>query len=694
MPQLFLEIGCEELPATFVARALQDLRALVARGLAEADLGGDTGVVYGTPRRLTVSFEDVSERQEDRTEERRGPGIKGAFDGEGNATKALEGFLRGQGATLDDVRRDEQYVWVTRQVVGKDASELLPALLEGAIRGLTFSKTMRWGSSRMRFARPLRWIVALLDGTVVPFAIEGVAAGAESRGHRFYSSEPFAVSSLQGYLSDLRARRVEPDPGVRAEMIRSGSLAIAAPDVPEMDDDLLEENVHLTEWPMPILGTFPDSFMALPEPVLITAMAKHERMFPVRDADGKLTNRFVFVRNSGEDETVRRGAEWVLNARFNDARFFFELDAALTMDDLLDKTSGILFGQSLGTVRQRADRLERLAGEIARETGADEREEELARMAGRYAKADLASGLVSELSSLQGVIGGAYARRDGFAGGVAWAIGSQYDLSKNPDPSKCDGERTAVRLIMADALDTLAGYLGIGKEPTGSSDPFGLRRAVSTLVSSSWVWPGALPAFGDLLTVALEGYAEQGIVLEPVGAHRALAEIFANRLPGMMPEVRHDVMQAALLDPTGVEVTLPRSARLRAKAMTILREDPALVSTATRPMNLVIAAKRKGIPYGFDDPLRLDPSALDSAEGAALLDHLKAGEDHLFRAAREEDVDAVVALIRALKAPVDLFVDSTMIMAEESETRYARLTLCHAASVAFLTAGDFTKLEG
>lgn len=695
MPELLLEVGCEELPATFVARAVADLADLVGKGLAEAGLAGASVETYATPRRLIVAVTDVPARQEDRSEEKRGPALKGAFDAEGNPTKALEGFLRGQGATMADVRRDEQYVWVTKHVTGRPASEVVPGVLEAAIKGLTFPKTMRWGGGRMRFARPIRWLLAAFDGAAIPVTVESVTGGGTSRGHRFYAPDEFPATTLAALLGGLRERQVEPDPEVRKKMILDGATAVAAPGTPDVNDDLLEENVHLSEWPTAIVGTFPIGFMELPEPVLVTAMAKHERMFPVRGGDGKLTNRFVFVRNSGEDETVRRGAEWVLNARFNDARFFYELDRPLTMDDHLAKTEGILFAQGLGTVRQRADRLSALAVEIARQTGADEKETEYARLAGLYAKADLASGLVSELSSLQGIVGGAYARREGIPGPVAWALETQYDPGKNPEPATCEGERTALRLIMADALDKLAGYLGQGKEPTGSSDPFALRRAVTILIEAAWIWPGALPAFDDLFGVALDGYAAQGVTFEPIGARRALYDIFASRYGSLMPDVRHDVLRAALLDAASPEVTLPRSVRLRTKALAILREDATLVSTATRPMNLVIGAKRKGIAYGFDDPLlALESADLDSAEGDALKAALKEGQDPLFRAAREEDVEGVVRLVRELKGPVDRFVDTTMIMAEDENVRFARLTLCHAASLAFLTAGDFTALEG
>jgi glycyl-tRNA synthetase beta chain len=263
---------------------------------------------------------------------------------------------------------------------------------------------MRWGSNRMRFARPIRWILAAFDGAVVPFEVETVQSTLTSQGHRFYWPELFEAKTLQELTEGLRQRTVEPDPEVRRERIRSGA-ALVAHGTPLLTEALVDENVYLTEWPQPIEGEFKPEFLELPRPVLITAMAKHEKMFPVQDEKGQLTNRFVFIRNSGEDATVRVGNQWVLNARFNDARFFYTEDRKRTMEQFLEKTSTIVFQEKLGNVRQRADRLSKLAEKLSEVTGGDKDEQVLARTAGLYCKADLATGLVSELPSLQGVIG-------------------------------------------------------------------------------------------------------------------------------------------------------------------------------------------------------------------------------------------------------------------------------------------------
>ncbi|MEA2552232.1 MAG: glycyl-tRNA synthetase beta chain, partial [Fimbriimonadaceae bacterium] len=443
MPELLLEVGCEELPASFVRKAYEDLRANLTTLLQEAGVLQGEAIAMGTPRRLIVSFPSLLPRQEDKTVEQRGPAIQAAYDKEGNPTPALLGFCKGQGVDPGELRKDDKYVWATKAVKGKDTGELLQELIPQAIRGVTFEKSMRWGTSRMRFARPIRWILAAFDGAPVPFDIEGVQAGAQSRGHRFYKPASFQATSLDQLKKGLQDHFVEPEADRRKATIQQGAQKVAT-GAPEITDALLDENVFLTEWPSALEGQFKQEFMDLPEPVLITAMAKHEKFFPVRDKEGNLTNRFVSIRNAGEDETVRRGNEWVLNARFNDAKFFFDEDRKHTLAEFLEKTQGILFQDRLGTVRQRADRLATLAAELAKQSDGDPEEIDLARQAGLYAKADLSSGLVSELTSLQGIIGGEYAKREGFPEPVCWALATHYDASRNLDP-ETPAARTAIR---------------------------------------------------------------------------------------------------------------------------------------------------------------------------------------------------------------------------------------------------------
>jgi len=690
MPELLLEVGCEELPATFVEKAFNDLREKLLQLLTEAKLTGEHTIstAMGTPRRLIVSIYGLDERQADETKELRGPALKAAFDDSGNPTPALLGFCKSNGVDPATVRKDDKYVWVDKVVAGRPTGEVLQEILPQAIKSLTFEKTMRWGAARMRFARPIRWILAVFHRELVPFTVENVQSTLTSTGHRFYSPDLFEARCFDDLLAELRGRHVEPDPEIRRQQILDGAKQAASGE-PQLTDALVDENVFLTEWPTPIEGEFKPEFLELPTSVLVTAMAKHEKMFPVKDTGGKLTNRFVFVRNSGEDETVRQGSQWVLNARFNDARFFYSEDVKHTMDEFLEKTSTIVFQEKLGNVRQRAERLSKLAEEIAVATGGDKDEQVLARNAGLYCKADLSTGLVSELPSLQGVIGSEYARREGMLEEVCWAIQSHYDLSKNL-ALKTPAERTGARVAMADQLDKLTGYLGYHLTPTGSSDPFGLRRAVTILIEAAWAWPTSIPDYYDLVAKAYNLYLEQGVQLDLLEAQMELQEICKSRYGAMLPHIRHDILDAALQH---YDASKPRAVRLRVKCLEHFAKDIPFVQAATRPINIVAHAEKKEVEFAREDPLsKIDPDKLQSETGFALLQALKIRQEELDKAVAEERAEDVMSLLRALEKPINEFFDATMIMAEEDEPRFARLSLANACSLQLLAAGDFSKL--
>ncbi|MCH8978710.1 MAG: glycine--tRNA ligase subunit beta [Armatimonadetes bacterium] len=691
MPDLLFELGCEELPAASVRSAYTQLEKEIVSRLAEARAAHSASLSMGTPRRLIVQVRGLEAGQPDSQAEQRGPSIKAAFDDDGRPTKALEGFCRGQGVETGDVERRGEHVWVTKTVKGRPTSELLAEMLPASVRALSFDKTMRWGSSKMRFARPIRWLLAAFDGKPINFDIEGVQSGLQSYGHRFRCPDAFQATSFDELAERLRERQVEPDPDEREKRIREGAAA-ASSGHPELDDRLVEENVFLTEWPEALEGTFPEEYMALPEPVLITAMAKHERFFPVRDSQGRITNKFVSIRNGGQEDAVRNGNQWVLSARFNDAKFFCDEDARRTMDGFLSRTERMSFADRLGNVRQRADRLSRLSEVVAEATGAEGPEAEMAAKAGLYAKADLSTGLVSELPSLQGVIGGEYARREGFEGAVCHAITTQYDPSKNTDASTVES-RTGLRLLVADQLDKLAGYLGTGQAPSGSSDPFALRRAATMLIDASLKWDQPFGGYRALFGVSLRLYREQGIELDSKLAHRHLAELFAGRFESMNADTAHDLVEAALLNRGPEAVLDPRRFKLRLEAMIAAAEDTGFVQTATRPINIVAAALKKGIEIpDSPEPAVVDAGELDSPDGAALLKAATAASDATEAAFAAEDSSALLQGLRELSGPIDAFFDSTMVMVDDEAVRDERLKLLRLVSNLLLLAGDFSKI--
>jgi glycyl-tRNA synthetase beta chain len=672
MPDLLFELGCEELPASAVRRAYTQLAEEIALRLREATLEPGDVRVMGTPRRLIVGIANLPDRQADAEKETRGPGLAGAFDADGKPTKALEGFCRGQGVDPATVEQRDGYVWVRKHVAGQATRDLLAEILPASVRALTFDKSMRWGTARMRFARPIRWILAAFGGEVVPFEIEGVASGLASRGHRFYAPQEFEARSFDTLVSELRKHFVEPDAAEREATIRAQAVQVAS-GAPEMTDALVDENVFLTEWPTALEGAFADEFLVLPDSVLVTAMAKHERFFPVRDGHGALTNKFVSIRNAGEDAAVRAGNAWVLNARFNDAKFFYEEDKKHRLDDFLAATDRMTFQEKLGSVRQRAERLAHLAEAIAPHHA------NLAAQAARYAKADLSTGLVNELSSLQGIVGGDYARREGMAESVVDAIGSQYDLQRL---AALTGESRTVgtAVFLADQIDKLVGYLGLGLAPSGSSDPFGLRRCATYLIEAAHLglWEGG--DFSSLVVASENLYLAENQPIEPGRALELLAPIFLGRYEAMLPDVRYDIREAAT---AGAEAPLldPVAIRARIETMTALAANEGLVATLTRPVNLTSAALKKGEVITAGSYAEVAEDRLDSVEGVTLLTAL-----------RQQQGTSALDRFRSLEPLLHAFFESTMIMVEDADTRAARLALIKVLSDEIGQMGDLSRL--
>jgi glycyl-tRNA synthetase beta chain len=689
MPELLLELGCEELPASFVPKAYRDLELSITKRLQEAGIPFGGSLSIGTPRRLIIQVQDLAPQQPDVQKDARGPALGAAFDAEGKPTKALEGFCRGQGVDVASVRKESDYVWITKTIVGRPTAEILAELLPEAIKGLNFDKAMRWGSLRMRFARPIRWILAAYDTKLVSFDINGIVAGTGSRGHRFNFPRPFESVSFNHLVEELRKREVEPDAEAREKRLRAETAAVTS-GAPQMSNELVQENVFLTEWPTAVEGTFREDYLELPDPVLVMAMAKHERFFPVRDQAGKLTNKFVSIRNGGVDDVVRNGNAWVLNARFNDAKFFFDEDRKHTLADFLEKTKGIVFTEKLGTIHARAFRLSELASEVAKATGADDAEIELARQAGLYAKADLSTGLVSELPALQGLVGGEYARYENMPDSVCWAIASHYDLTRNPQID-CSGARTAVRVLIADQLDKLVGYLGTGQIPSGSSDPYGLRRAATLLIEAALRWPDRFKGFVPLIESSIAAYREQGVEL--TGVLTPFRDLFRSRYESIFSEARHDLIEAALLnDYVGEPEDLdPQGVRFRLKVLEEISTDIDFIQTATRPLNIVTAAVNKGIGFTFHEPLTAI-QGLDSEPGQKLAEVALVLDSVVRQAAKDEDATALIKTLRELQRPINAFFDTTMVMAEDEKVRAARLSLLHGVNLLLRHAGEFSRI--
>lgn len=686
MPELLLELGCEELPAWAVGPSAASLAQALKAALEEARLSPGEPCHLSTPRRMIVRL-DVADRQSDSESRLRGPGIAAAYGPDGAPTKALEGFCRSKGIEPDQLEREGEYVWATVHEKGRSAAEVAGTAIPGVLGSLTFNKTMRWGSGKTRFARPVRWIVSNLDGKPFETEFAGVRSGKHSRGHRFLAPEEFEAGTFDHLVEELRKRKVEPDRAARAAAIREQAVAVSSGRV-ELDEHLVEENADLTEWPVCHLGEVRSEYLGLPPVVTATLLAKHLRFLVLHPDGGRPSGQFVAVRNGGEESAVRRGNEWVANARLDDAQFFWNEDAKRTMDEFLEATAGITFQAKLGTVRQRADRLASLAQTIALETGADESEAGLARLAGLYAKADLSTGLVGELDELQGHVGGMYLRREGQPDTVCHAVSTHYDAGLNPLVDS-EATRTAVRLLMADNLDKLAGYLGIGLEPSGSSDPYGLRRSANLLVETAWGWPHEFHGYATAFSAAARLYQEQGIECDAEGAETRFYALMRTRCTSLLDGFRRDIAAAAA--PEGAGSADPRRVRVRARVLESLVAQPALVQAGLRPVNIVAAARKKSVEIGVGP---LDPTKLASAEGEALWAECDRQGPLLSQAFQAEEDALAVRSLQALAAPIDRYFEETMVMDEDPSRRSERLKVAQRAADLWLMAGDLRALAG
>ena len=486
---LLFEIGVEELPSSYVPPALEQLAEGVRRGLADLRLEHESVRTWGTPRRLALCVGGLTDRQPDRDEEAVGPAVRAAFDAEGRPTKALLGFCAGRGVDPAGVRRvttaKGEYVAVTVHHAGRAAAEVLPDLLAQLATRLAFPKTMRWLEDDTRFARPVRWLVALLDDAVLPVRAFGLEAGRETYGHRFLAPERVRIGKADDYLETLERVHVLADPRVRGTTLSSQIVRLAEEAGGRVvhDEELIEINTFLVERPCAFRGSFDRRFLELPREVVVTALREHQRFFAVEGGDGRLLPNFVAVRNGDERglDRVRKGNEDVLVARLEDARFYWDTDVKKTPEEQVEALSGVVWMEGLGSLREKAGRLESLAGWIAERIEPDAAT--AASRAARLAKTDLLSEMIGsgkEYASLEGIMGGHYARRAGEPDDVAEAIAEHYRPRGAGDPLPVTAAGSV--LALADKLDHVAGAFVSGKLPTGSEDPYGVRRAANGVV--------------------------------------------------------------------------------------------------------------------------------------------------------------------------------------------------------------------
>ncbi|MFN2242294.1 MAG: glycine--tRNA ligase subunit beta [Anaerolineae bacterium] len=685
-PATFLvEIGSEELPVADLTLALKQLQHAVSQMLDGAWLGYESVKAMGTPRRQMVLVSGLAPRQPDRTTEVQGPPAKVAFDADGKPTRAAEGFARKQEVPVEALQvvseGDKSYVVAVRREEGRPAAQVLAEALPDLLAGLRFPKTMRWNATNVFFPRPLRWLVALLDDQVVPFEYAGVGSGRTTRGLRPQGSPEIELARADDYLAAMTGHQIIVDVAERREKVRSQAEALAASvggRLPE-DRDLLDEVTNLVEHPTALLGQFEPQYLALPPEVLVTVMKKHQRYFPVVEADtGDLMPYFVAVRN-GDDlhlDVVREGNEDVLRARFADAQFFFDNDTRKSLEEYLPRLDTLTFQEQLGSMLDKTRRLERLVPAVSRALGLDESEERVATRAAHLCKADLATQLVVELTSLQGFMGQEYARLSGEEEAVASAIFEHYLPRSASDalPQTLPG----LALGLANRLDSLVGLFAVGLAPTGSADPYHLRRDALGIVQNLIAHEVALP----LRVLLAEAAALMPVTAGPETLE-AVSSFVGERLRGWLRDrgFRYDVVDAVLAERGDDPYSAYRAAAQL--AVWVEREDwMDLLNAYGRCIRIVRDQRER-----FEFVPGVDPEPAT----AGLRDAYGLARQQVQTAS---DVDRLLTALRPMIPAINQFFDDVLVMHEDKSLRASRLGLLQDIWALSRGIVDVTRLEG
>ena len=679
---LLFEIGAEEIPAGFMPNILGQLKQLAETKLNDAHLSFESIATYGTPRRLALIVKGLADTSAEISERHKGPSASIAYDADGNATKAAIGFARGKGLDVADLVVEDGYIYAETKTAGVPAKDIVTDMLPQLITGLNFPKSMHWGNLDAKFVRPVRWLVALLDEEVIPVEFATVKSGNVTRGHRFLGADEITIKNAASYVDTLKENFVMVDQDARRELISKQLHDIAASKNASIvwDDDLLEEINYLVEWPTALCGGFEESYLALPDAAIITPMKDHQRYFPLIDQDGKLLPMFLTVRNGSDHsiEVVQAGNERVLRARLDDAKFFFNEDRKKPLIDRQDGLTKIVFQEGLGNLADKTERLLKLGRVFGEECGLHEDTAVVLERATELAKTDLTTGMVTEFTELQGVMGKEYALLDGESPEVAEAIFEQYlprfagDVLPQTEAGKV--------LSIIDKVDNIVATFSRGLIPTGSQDPYALRRQtigiLNILLGSEWnisLRP-IFKASMELLNVLAE---KQDELLDQV------EEFFTLRLKNIFldREVPHHVIDLLL---SNNELSVADAEGLvNALLANRIDENVELVQAYTRMYNLVKDVEYTGVN---SDLLKED------AEKALFEAATKASEAS--SAAWEAgDYDAVVAVPATLVPAINKFFEDVMVMDKDEAIKANRLQLVRLAYSVMAIIGDISALK-
>ena len=679
---LLFEIGAEEIPAGFMPNILGQLKQLAETKLNDAHLPFESIATYGTPRRLALIVKGLADTSAEISERHKGPSASIAYDADGNATKAAIGFARGKGLDVADLVVEDGYIYAETKTAGVPAKDIVTEMLPQLITGLNFPKSMHWGNLDAKFVRPVRWLVALLDEEVIPVEFATVKSGNVTRGHRFLGADEITIKNAASYVDTLKENFVMVDQDARRELISKQLHDIAASKNASIvwDDDLLEEINYLVEWPTALCGGFEESYLALPDAAIITPMKDHQRYFPLVDQDGKLLPMFLTVRNGSDHsiEVVQAGNERVLRARLDDAKFFFNEDRKKPLIDRQDGLTKIVFQEGLGNLADKTERLLKLGRVFGEECGLHEDAAVVLERATELAKTDLTTGMVTEFTELQGVMGKEYALLDGESEEVAEAIFEQYlprfagDVLPKTEAGKV--------LSIIDKVDNIVATFSRGLIPTGSQDPYALRRQtigiLNILLGSEWnisLRP-IFKASMELLNVAADKQEELLNQVEEFFTLR-LKNIFLDR------EVPHHVIDLLL---SNNELSVADAEGLvNALLANRIDENVELVQAYTRMYNLV-----KDVEYtGVNSDLLKEDAEKELFEAAS-----KASEASL-AAWEANDYTAVVAVPATLVPAINKFFEDVMVMDKDEAIKANRLQLVRLAYSVMAIIGDISALK-
>jgi len=687
--EMLLEIGTEEVPSDYLENGLKELKRLAELYLKDNRIEIEGGLhTYGTPRRLVLVGKAIADTQEDTIQEITGPPQKAAFDEEGNPTKAAFGFAKKQGISVDELQLLETpkgvYLYIKRKIPGRLTITILSEVLPKLIANIPWPKSMRWGSEEFSFVRPIHWVLALFNGTIIPFEVAGITSGTQTRGHRFMAPQSMEIEGLEDYLQKMNESSIIIDQKVREDSVEKAVITAAknVSGLPVIDPELLFTVTNMVEFPSAICGGFDKAFLALPDPVLITAMKEHQRYFSVRDHEGNLMPNFVAVNNTiARDESiVRKGHERVLQARLADANFFFKEDRKRLLEDRLEDLKTVIYQAELGTSFDKVQRFTRLAEYLAEQIIPEKIHD--VELTAKLCKCDLVTEMVMEFPSLQGVMGKEYARLDGYPEDICIAISDHYlpIQSESQLPESLIGSIIGI----ADRLDTIVGFFSVALEPDGTADPYALRRQALAIIRI---------VRDKKITISFQDFIHKSasILNETISFNQkevedSVSNFIKNRFKNLLLSegITQDFIEAVI----SIDFNFLHQVEKKIEALQRFRDISKDFET------LAIAFKRIiNIGKGFEETYSVNPDLFEHKSEEGLWKTFQLVKDEAKREIDRENYFEALSIISRIIKPVDEFFSEVMVMAEDRRIKENRLGILKSLQEFFLQVADFSKFS-